>query len=198
MTCTANDPEVIAAQQAEQTTRDLAFLDIPFELCGELVRQVTPRTVLYLTGAGSPFMVGGMPLPEHVAQFLWVHSVDYRKGNGAVAGWLRWRLCRRIRGLDYMDSVQAVRQYVDDAFMDAPNGKGGEDSPFASSMAHFVDAFASEYGWDANTVLDAPIAVLFQLRRLHVKRADPNKHFMNRSDDVIAMKLKERNSRGVL
>lgn len=168
-----------AAERQEQL-RDGAFLNLPLVICGFPCEPMTARHFAILIHARSPFVVGGFPLPENVAQFLWVLNprFDY------TATVERDAFIECCSELDYDNAVQEIRQYIDDCFMDSPANSGGGGESFNSWLASLVDTLAREYGWREREILDLPLASLFQYVRLIVARHDSKSPQFNKLTDA--------------
>lgn len=183
---TAEIPGLAAAIQRECEVRDESFLNLPRIIAGVEALPITPRMLLLLHVSNSPFVCGGVPLPEHVAAFLWITSPRFIVGNGYKARWRRWQLCRAIRRASYQDAVTAIRAHVEDAFQDSPSESSGEEKqPVVSVTASLVDCFASQYGWPEREVLDTPIARLFQYARMIRQRNNPDAIIVNKRSAKI-------------
>lgn len=173
-------PGLREALDREASTRDESFLDLPRLICGFEALPLTPRHLLLLNGVSSPFICGGVPLPEDVALYLWILSPQFLAGQSFRARWRRSRFLRRARSIEYIPAVEAIRDHLDDAFMDAPSGEGGTAQPVACLTASLVDLFASEYGWPQSETLSTPLARLWQYRRLITRRDNPKAVLVNR------------------
>lgn len=161
-------PEYVAERAAiereEAEGRELPFFDLPILLCGIEVKQFTPRLFVTLCTAESPFLCGGEPEPEDIAQFLWAVSAKF-----SVAPRARAKFTRSLGALDYISAVTEIRAYIADSLKDRPGGDGsstGRSSPIASFAASLVHRFAFAYGWSRQEIIDTPFAELFQYLRL--------------------------------
>ena len=155
-------PGYVEACHLQDERRDAAFLDLPPTLCGFPCLDMTARHLAILIHARSPFVCGGFPLAENVAQFLWVLHPQFSYTDTAT----RDAFIQECAALDYQEAVKAITDYVEACFMDAPpsGGKGGES--YNSFMASLVDVLAREYGWTRGEVLALPLSELFQYIRL--------------------------------
>ena len=172
------------AVQHETTVREASFLSLTETVCGFECLPFTPLHYSMLECSGSPFVRGGVPMPEDVAVFLWCVSPGY----AAQSLFRRWRFVRRVRLVDYRTSVQAIHDYLDDAFADAPGVKSGQSSAAAnySGTAAMVDLCAGQYGWTEAAVLRLPFKRLFQYARCIKERHADKPIFFNRSERIIS------------
>ena len=181
--------EYRAAVEAETTARDIAFLDAPDVVCGKPVRKMTIPDVIMLDGLASPFVCGGrQPTPDDVVTFLWVMNPKRTRSR-----FKQWMFSRSCRGMSYGKAVIAIREIVDEAFLDAPGGGSGERMTYYSWVATLVDRFAFEYGWTRSEVLSVPLAQLFQLLKALTRRNNPKAVFFNKSMEIRAKWLEEVN-----
>ena len=155
-----------AAAEAEESERRAEdFLDVPRTVCGLELRALTPRDLLHLDYAQSPFIRGGEIGGEHVAQFLWQLVDPQPRG-----WWAERKFFRHCARLNYDDSVAAVRRYLDRTFADAPKGGGGGDSgrPIGTSFVAplIVRLAAGIPSLTPIAIMDTPIAQLFQYRKI--------------------------------
>ena len=173
------NPEYRAAVEREQALRDVSFLDLPADICGIEIRQMTARDYLILDGLGSPFVCGGPSTDFDVVQFLW--QLQSRRPLSQVC--FAWR-CGRLDG----PVIGKIRDYVDVTFQDAP---GGSDGPrYVGWLASVVDTVASEYGWPEDVIINMPLRRLFQYCKRIRMRLDPNAIMFNPSDEFRTKHLK--------
>lgn len=171
------------AVEHEATVREAAFLPVTESVCGVDVLPFSPVHYSMLECAGSPFVRGGVPMPEDVAVFLWCVSPGY----APRAALRRWRFVRRVRRLDYGAAVAAIHSYLDDAFGDAPGVKSGQlSASYYSGTAALVDLLAGQYGWCESDILRLPFKRLFQYARCIKERHADKPIFFNRSERILA------------
>lgn len=176
----ASIPGYAEAARLQDLRRDAAFLDLPLTLCGVECCHLTPRRLAVLMVSQSPFVCGGLPMPEHVAQFLWALDPEF----DYTASRKREKFIQRIASLAYDDAVKQIADYVDEVFMDSPASDSGQIEESCNSwLASIVDALASEYGWSQAQVLDTPIACVFQYLRIIERRHNPKALKFNRLTD---------------
>lgn len=152
-----------AAEAQENDRRAEDFLDIPRTVCGLPLRAMTPRDLLVLDYAKSPFVSGGEITAARVAQFLCaLHDNPPR-------GWLaNRRFFRHCAELIFADAVAEIRAYVDRVFADAPVVRGEGGKPIG---AHFVAPLivslcAGIPGLTPQAVMNTPLPQLFQYRKV--------------------------------
>ena len=168
------------ALERQEGLRDSAFLDLPLLLCGFPCVNMTARHFAILIHSRSPFVCGGFPLPENVAQFLWVLHPRFSYTEKVE----RDAFIACCAELDYEAAVKEITQYVDDCFMDSPatGAKSGES--FNSWIASLVDTLAREYGWAEQAILSLPMSALFQYVRVIVSRNDSKTPQFNKLTDA--------------
>ena len=182
-------PEIPGLEQAikrETAIRDQSFLELPEVIGGIDVQPLTLRHVLLLEGIGSPFICGGYVQPHDAAAFLLVVT-------GRPKGLKRWRLLRRVGGLNAKEAVGEIESYLSETFMDAPASSQSQATAYFSNAAALVDCFGSEYGWSEAAVLDIPLKRLFQYVKVITKRNNPKAILFNPSDKVKGRFLAELN-----
>ena len=191
---------------AERELRQLPFLPVSELVCGVEVRPLTPRMHLALESSGSVFVCGGQIDEVEVSRFLWAISINYRwpstspfkvvrQLHRTVELFRRRRFVRSIRRIRFDKAVEDIRNYIDDAYADSP-GSPGAGPEHWSWCAGLVDCLSGAYGWDYEKVLDLPVKVGLQLRKIIRKRANPNEVMFNRSDRIRGNWLAEQNRNG--
>ena len=168
--------------------RDSAFLRLPLTLCGVECLQLNARHFAVLIHSRSPFVVGGTPLPENIAQFLWVLHPQFSYTDTAK----RDAFIASVGGVDYLEAVKEITAYVDEALMDAPPGGGKQTESYNSFMAYLVDTLAREYGWTAEHILSEPLACVFQYLRIMERRSGSKEPQFNRLADKARNDFLER------
>lgn len=167
------NPALRAALEREDCIRRLPYLNLPETICGIEVAPLTLRHVILLESIRSPFVVGGAVTPYDVGAFFLVIT-------GSPKGFRRWRLLRRVGGLNGADAIAGIQEYLDEAFMDGPPESKDEDLRYYSNAAASVDIFGSQYGWSRETTLNSPLKALFQELRAMTVRANPTAVLQNR------------------
>ena len=182
-------PEYKAALDREALTRSAAFLGVT-ELIGGV--EVQPLTLLHLCRlecVGSPFVKGGVPMPEDVALFLWAVSKEY----DPKAWFKRWRFCRRVSKLSYAVMVANIREYLDEAFLDAPEGRGnGFTAPYWSSYAGIVANIAAEFGWSESEIVNMPLKRVWQYDRIAAKWNSSKADIRNKHSERVRRECLDR------
>jgi len=129
------------------------------------LRPITPRDLLHLDYAGSPFIRGGDIEAHHIPQFLWQLCDPQPRG-----WWAERRFYRHAGNLNYTAAVAEIRRYLDRTFADAPilGGGGSAGRPIGTSfVAPLIVRIAS--GIPSLTpvaIMDTPITQLFQYRKI--------------------------------
>lgn len=181
-------PGLSEAIAAENGSRDEAWLNLPDDICGIEVSQMTPFHLLLLEGAGNCFVTGSPVTPEGVAQFLWILSPDFcldaKKRNNFI---------RKVGQVPYQQTVRDIGSFIATTFQDAPASSGfGNERPLASFVAYYVYIFASDFGWKPEDIVKMPLRQIYQLLDIRNSKF-PNYVKIRPSDKVIADWLKEQN-----
>lgn len=192
------------AVQEEQELRTRVLLGIGEELCGIEVRPFALRDFLHLQAINSPLVRGGFISRMDCLRFFVLQAASYRLPG---EGWLeRWRLKRRnnkviraLRRFTTEDMIEAIQDFLDKAFMDAPasslKSSASASSPIASGGAAIVDAIARAYPFGLQEILSLELAFIFQLMRLRfVAEGGSRAAIINRrSSRVVGEYLRRKN-----
>lgn len=182
-------PGYAEAVKAENDIRDAAFLNLPANICGIKIRQMTPRDLLILEGIGNGVLIKEFSAVD-VGIFLWLMSVDYAPG----AWFRRWLVANHMKHVKPSEAIRALTAYIDSTFQDSPSGKRGRgEVPFAGWCAYYIDWFGGEYGWTADQVLGTNLKVLYQLIKCIKRRHDPECILFNPSDRIKSEALRLKN-----
>lgn len=138
------------------------FIEVSRTVCGLELRQLTPRDLLLLDYAKSPFVAGGDIAPAHVAQFLW-QMLERQPG-----WWGERRFFRHCRALGYDTSIAEIKAYVDRHFADAPAAGGSDGRPLGTSFVAplIVRISAGIPSLTPAAIMDTPLPQLFQFRKV--------------------------------
>lgn len=169
-------PGFADAIKREVEVRRSAYSNAVIRIAGVAVRKITLRDMLALEEMRNGFFV---PFKFETRKELFGHSAQ-------LVWWLSDcpKLCENYGRLEYFtvigkraalikhlgkfpdELIDGVKQYLDDAFMDAPKGSGGGAS-HASGPAYILDAFASGgYTYTFDQIANMPLVQLWQLLRL--------------------------------
>ncbi len=159
--------EAVAAEARRvEQLREIAFLDIPLEMCGLEVEQFKPRHWQRLSIAGNPFVCGGRATLESVLQFFWVISPGF-SADPEAAELFAVQASELLPEQD--ECSEEIQKYLDDAFMDRrasvlnPSAALPNTGPTAGVIRDIMRGGAA---WPIETILNMPFAALFQLIRL--------------------------------
>lgn len=148
----------------EASRRAEDFIEVSRTVCGLELRQLTPRDLLHLDYAKSPFVAGGEIAPAHVAQFLW-QLLERQPG-----WWGERRFFRHCRALGYDASIAEIQAYVDRHFADAPSAGGGSGAgrPLGTSFVAplIVRISAGIPSLTPQAIMDTPLPQLFQYSKI--------------------------------
>ncbi|MDB6026301.1 MAG: hypothetical protein JWM68_2524 [Verrucomicrobiales bacterium] len=180
------------AANEEQFIRSAAFLPVTESICGIEVLPLTLAHFTMLEIARNPFVVGGNPVPEDIASFLWAVSPRYKPN----APFRRWWFVADLRDLDAEKVTAGIEAYMEDAFLDSPGGGKSDDAlPTSSYAASLVDIIASEYCWSRSDILKMPFKEVFQYIKRMQKRANPKAPLFNKKSDKVKSEfLQARNA----
>ncbi len=186
-------PDYRQALDREELIRSAAFLGVTELIGGVEVMPLTLEHLCRLQCVGSPFVSGGTPLPQDVVLFLWAVSPDY----DPKSRWRRYWFCRSVRKLNYAKAVEAINEYLNEAFEDAPAEQSlGFTAPYWSSYASIVALLAGEFGWTERAITQMPLKRIWQYVRIAKKRLNPQETFTNKhSERVRRLCLDRINSR---
>jgi hypothetical protein len=197
---------------AEAEARKDAMLGLPETLCGQPVRPLTWRHLLWLDIYNSPFLMDAKPeilaeivgIELHIARFLWVTSPDWRP-YGRLARKLhflkyRWRMYRR--GVKAVDVVTAIVKFMDDSLWDLKNDSPGHRrKSYYSTAAAVVHALCDKYGalsphpYSPHAAIDVPLRIVGQLLRVRMRSDDPKALLSNRTDELEREWLRQENEK---
>ena len=201
-------PRFHAQQQRESEARDRAFLDLPYTVCGEEVRQLTAGDLFVLQAVRNPFVVGGRIEPAHIAQFVWSVSLlnnpaqpfrnEYRKG----------RMIRRLGRLDYEQAVNDVNAYIDDMTLDLGARPTDTEQDPASDRRPLLTCFLApllvticdglKSASDPATgrpLLESPLPRLLQYRKVIEARTQGRHHKDYAPSDALLVECAEEYNR---
>lgn len=158
-------PGEAEAVALERRLRNEIYLNAPRDICGILVRQITPQIHAYLSAVNSPFVSGGAVSDDDIHYFLWICSVDFKADEEARQAFLEKSLL-----IDLDEAEDAIDEFIRDTYMDSPKG-GGKGKPFCSTCAFIEHTMASEpFRWDYDSKTQhVPLRRIFQLMNLNLK-----------------------------
>lgn len=204
-------PDYMAAVAEERQARDAAFFGLPETVAGFECEPLTFWHVMCLRMMRSPLLYGGTPSPDQLAAFLWLVSVDWEPGAESKT---RTAFLKRVRITLMMprrprlkcfergwtnrasESLQRAakalddaRKYVDNAFLDAPEGKNITTIEYYSSAASLCKFLWSEYGIPMDRALHIPMRQYYQLRRRSEEANSRGVSFTNPVSRVVLDRL---------
>lgn len=162
------------AAQIEDYLHDLPFLATLQKIRGISVRQLTPRMCGLLLFVRSPFLYKAAERRvDDVARFLWIVSPDYKPDQKAADRYMRrLPLISATRKGElypvFRSFCRAIDRYLDRAFIDQPPQMASSNGPLfpVAYEAAIIHPIARAYHWDADRVLDTPIAQVYQFLKL--------------------------------
>lgn len=181
-------PGLDEAISREQRERHEAYLDLPYSVCGVLLRQMTPLDYCALQYARSPFLVGGEITHPKAAHFTF---------------WLRKNPLETID--DHLNSVakleteecrEEIEEYLTVTFRDETSSVS-KSVPIAPSIAWYEYRMSGEpFRWSSEKTINTPIRRLNMLVRCWQKEhgetvINPHSHgVISRYRDDLQAKLK--------
>ena len=84
-----------------------AWLDLPYDICGEQVRQMTLNDYFILHGVESPFLTNEPFLPADIGIFLWLLSPKFKKCDKA-----REKFCEDIKDIKIAKAEEEINKYM--------------------------------------------------------------------------------------
>lgn len=178
-------PRFHAQQARENEARDRAFLDLPYTVCGEPLRQLTARDLFILQGIENPFVCGGEIRPAHIAQLIWCQHTGNNPEQPLRSEFRKGRMIARLRDRNYDESVDEVNAFIDAMTLDLGGGKrteGNDRRPLltcflAPLLVMLCDGMKSAV--DPATglpLIESPLPRLLQYRKVIEARAAGRDH----------------------
>lgn len=174
-------PGYADAVARERKAREEAYLNLPHDVCGIQLKQITPYLYGLLSLERNPFVTGGTINEAAIAQFLWTLHIDF-----AVDSKKRDAFLKSLEDADWIGLQIGIEELLDLTFLDAPYGGGLNQSPLFCNMAWMEYRLAAEpFRWARDTVLHSPLRVIYQLMRCDAWNHG-DKTLVNRwSDQVV-------------
>ena len=174
-------PKLAEAREKDRAQVALSFLPIVVPLGRFEIAPLTIERLLWLEQIDSPFVSGQIePTKEDVLAFLWINSPDFRVGewSGKKFCWnnclINWRKYANLIA-EYMISV-AENMGADDTGGIQPNW-----------LPQLMDAFASQYNWTPEQIMNMPIeraCVLSKAMSNRVSEGKDSTSFSPNADSV--------------
>lgn len=114
-----------------------------------------------------------------ILRFLWVMSPEFSTNPEEA---------KRFRAKNYFEDLEGfndrIRSFIDKAFEFNPSTSTKKTSSGSTEwMSSLIDAFASEYGWTDEKILDTPISrLLLLLRRIRERNSQNPIKFNSEAD----------------
>lgn len=183
--------ELEAAYRREKEVRDYALLRLPHEVCGMQLIPLTPQRLLLLRMARNPFLCGGYIRRVDVAQMIWLLSPTYIPPGGFWARF-RWRSRRSkcLRGMARIPTetlIVAIRDYLDEMFMDAPGSSADNKPPRMAFLASIIFHLAGKF--TRAEIMEMPLPEMWQ----YLRADDPEIVFNRFSDRAKANLMRGMN-----
>lgn len=178
-------PEFVEAVSRERLVRDAAFLNLPENVGGYELRQMTLWDFLTLRMMRCPLLFKETPNGLQLATFLWFMSTDYCQSasirrqflkrcrhfqkpapplfrtRGAMARWEK-RVARAAGA--WAEVVAACKEYIAETLQDKPHSPPaiGYIPSYYSDACFLTGAIARNYGQSFNDIMKMPLKQIFQ------------------------------------
>lgn len=205
-----NSAEYRDAVRKENEARDFAFVDLPENVCGVRLRQLTALDLLKLSLVRSPFIasdfisgklkaIDSIPVfasevfmadkilipRHHVTAFLWMQSLEFSPLRGLRARWRHFWHTYKCGALKYGEACEAIQKYMDSAMMDRrASGDSKESTSYTSWLASTVAFVSNKFHWSEHDLLNMPVARLFQYERAIILNMGGSSSLSNRSNQL--------------
>ncbi len=204
-------PGYAEALRHEKKVRDAAFLGGRESLCGIEVLPLTLRRLIWLEQAMNGLVVACQfenddEALAHAIQVIYFCTPSFAPPTSPIQSYCRrflqnWKQQKFIHAVLKRHTprqvMEEVSSFLDDAFLDCPNGSGGFGPSHASYPAYLFDVFAAGgFVFTFDEVMDMPLKRLWQHWRVAVKRINPEYPLSNRSDDIFTKGLAQRDKEG--
>ena len=193
---TSQIPGYAEAVARQDLVRDAAFLGVPETLCGITVAPMTFRHLLWLQIVRSPFIGASPPnsamLHLDVATFFKTvapfspPSFMAKPPAAALRAFMA-----KVGRLKAPEALDGIRDFVNEAFMDAPGGGESSNVSYFSIGAALTHRLCEHYsGLDPNpmnypSAADMPLKAGFQLLKCLKKSERPDAIMFNGLSDQI-------------
>ncbi len=178
---------------SERKDRAVALLGLGELIAGIHVEPLTPKRLEWLRAFSNPFICGGEISPFHLHKFMWIVSSEFvpefnaeKPKETAFIGY--------AGTLDATELREGIEEYLDRAFLDAPQGKAG--TPYYAPTISYYHTLVIAYpggGWTLERVADTPLPVIFQLIKAD-DRYNGRIVYNGRSDKVAGDWLDRQNT----
>lgn len=203
-------PSIGEALAQEASRRADAFADdVTFKVCGEQIRLMTPKDLLYLDGTDNAFVVWQTePMMKDVEFFLWQLNQQNNPSqplrNAYRLGKFRNRVFRYVIANGYDACVSEIFSFMDRVFIDLPSGgeltpeekKHVGKPPTVHSVAPLLVAVGSSLGpidpMSGKLLGDTPIPRLIQYQRASDRRTSGKENYGN-FDSMRSQCIEEMN-----
>lgn len=156
--------KIAEARDDDFRKRAEAWVEVPHTIAGTTMPPMSLRKLIYLEQIDSPLLKGENADHEDVVTFLWICSDKFTPREAEAKAFRK-----SVKKLP--ETLEAeISEYINDnlSYM----AQGGEDGSPATEhfAASVIDLLASQYGWNADIVLDLPLGQMFQLMAVITKR----------------------------
>lgn len=181
------------ALKEERKIREEVFLDLPENICGFKIKQITPFLYARLCVMETPFLSGDDVTPKEVIRFLWALSVDFSEEQEKRDAFIE-SVVKSLEGR-WDEAYEAVEKFLDDTFMDGPVAGGTDSVPYVSGIAWMIFRMGCDpFRWDKERTLHTPMREIYQYMRC--ADIDRGRIMYNRSDTIKARFLDDLNAQG--
>ena len=191
---------IASRMELEAQRKAESFVDTALTVCGEEIRLMTPRDLLYLDGFENPFVTNKrLPDPIDCAFFIWTLSVKNRAG---LLNSRRQRaVYKNIARRDVAINVGEIEEYCSRVFIDVPPSAPKETSerkpPGVYFLAGLLANLASDMGsidpMSGELLADTPIPRLLQYVKSVRMHKDANEEDVTEFDSARNRCMEEVN-----
>jgi|TARA_R110000824_G_scaffold203371_5_gene387829 hypothetical protein len=176
-------PKLAEAREKDRAQVALSFLPIIVPLGRFEIAPLTIERLLWLEQINSPFVSGEVePTKEDVLAFLWINSPCFRVGESAGK-----RFCWNNCLIDWKKYANLITEYM--VAIGENMGSAEEGGVQPNWLPDLIDAFASQYHWTSDAIMDMPIERACILSKAMVNRTSEGKNsssFSPNADQVRA------------
>lgn len=179
-----------AALAQERALREAIFLDVPYDISGIKIQNITPFLLARLLAMGTPYLDGGEYRDTDTVRFLWALSPEFCADEAKRDAFIDLA----IKTIDDIAKTEAeIEIFLKETFMDGPQG-GPASVPYVSGIAWMIYAMARKpFKWKREKTLHTPLREIYQLMRC--RKLDKGGIIFNESDKIKATWLDEVNAR---
>ena len=144
-------PKLAEAREQDRARVALSFLPLVVPLGRFEIVPITIERLLWLEQITSPFVTGTPPEKEDVLAFLWICSPRFRIGEKYGK-----RFCWNNTLINWKKYAVLISEYMA-TVAESIGGGSKENTIDPEWLPQMVDAFASQYHWSHDDIMQMPI-----------------------------------------